>query len=87
MGRWYEALKNRGSAADAHPQNLQNPTERGSEGFEGQALPPSSSIEDAADRVMAYEERAAILEYCAGFSRDVAEFQAHIDVYGAAPRT
>ena len=82
MGKWLAALrtseKKSENATDANPQNHQNQSERGGRGFDGfegsppEAFPifqPDGNGWDEEDWQVAFEERAAILEYDEGLSR------------------
>jgi hypothetical protein len=88
-GRIGTALKNFENARSANLQNPQNLSEGGfadfagsSPGQIGEIFPPSE------DEVwVAFEERAAILEYDGGFSRDEAERMARTEIYGTGRRT
>ena len=80
MGKWLSALRapheKSQDASTANPQNLQNPYERGIEGFEGRPPGHLQKIHegsDATDWQFAFEERAAILEYDGGMTRADAE--------------
>lgn len=85
MSRWLTALKNFENAQSGNLQNPQNLSEGGFEGFEGSPSGHISKIfrpsED--DLWVSFEERAAILEYDGGFSREEAERLARAEIYGA----
>jgi hypothetical protein len=85
MGKWLAALrtseKKSENATDANPQNHQNQSERGGRGFDGfegsppEAFPifqPDGNGWDEEDWQVAFDERAAILEYDEGLSRPAA---------------
>lgn len=76
MGRWLAAVgigdtKIR-NGANVNPQNRQNLHRHSFEGFEGSLTPPSENFLarwDAEDWQVAFEERAAILEFDEGLSQ------------------
>lgn len=98
MGRWQAALrasdeepnhaqKNHARVPAAYPQNPQKSDIGGFEGFEGAS--PASMRDffsahgwDADDWRMAFEERAAIMEYDGGLSREDAERLARTEIDG-----
>jgi hypothetical protein len=90
MGRWLAALRTGdnkiGNGTDVNPRNPQNPRDGGFEGFDGSLPPPSANFLshwDAEDWQVAFDERAAILEFDEGLSRPEAARRARQEI---APR-